>query len=355
MLDIAKKNINFSSNLQLLILVAAIVLFYILLKPLLNIFLASIILTYIFYPVYQKIKKPLKYDSLSILITLILIVIIFLMPFVFVASQIPVQVTNIYDYAKENIVSRGFFDFNCENVNSIKCGIFNFLSESGHFNFDEIFDIVFKKIIEIAKYIVVRIPNFVIGIVLALFISFFLFKDGKKLSDNIVKMIPINKKYSNELIEKFGKVAHSVVFAHIIVAIVQGILGAIGLAIFGIGSPIFWGVVMAIFALVPLVGTAVIWAPASIFLFINGLITSSYWDMGKGIGLFLYGLLIISTSDNFLRVKIVGGRGEVHPLIVLIGIIGGINIFGLIGIFVGPIILSLLITLFKEFSGKYNS
>jgi predicted PurR-regulated permease PerM len=339
--------------MQLLFFIAAIILFYLLLKPLLNIFLASIILTYIFYPVYKRVRKPLKYESLSILITLILIVIIFLMPFVFVASQIPKQTASIYNYVKTNFIEQGFFDFSCENIKSVKCNGINFITGSGYFNFDKILDDVFRKITEIATYIVVRIPNIIVGIALALFISFFLFKDGKKLLNSIIEMVPVNKKHSNKLVEQFGKVTYSVVFAHIIVAIVQGSLGAIGFYIFGIPSAIFWGVIIAIFALLPVIGPAVIWVPASIFRFINGITTNSYWDTGMGIGLFLYGIFIISTSDNLLRVKLIGNAGNVHPLTVLIGIIGGINLFGLIGIFVGPIILSLLITFFKDFIGKY--
>ena len=185
---------------------------------------------------------------------------------------------------------------------------------------------------------------------IALFISFFLFKDGKELIQNSVKMMPISKKYSSKLIDKFGKIANSVVFAHIIVAIVQGTLGAIGFYIFGVESAIFWGVVMVIFALLPLIGPAIIWGPASLFLIFNGVIINSYFDIGKGIGLILYGIFIMSISDNLLRVKIIGGQADVHPLTVLIGIIGGLSLFGLIGIFVGPIILSLLITFFKDLS-----
>ena len=339
--------------MQLLFFIGAIILFYFLLKPLINIFLASIILTYIFYPLYKRIKKPLKYESLSILITLVLIIIIFLMPFVFVASQIPKQVAGIYDYAKENIVDKGFFDVSCENVNSIKCNTINFITGSGYFNFENIVNNLFQKITQIATYIVVRIPNMIVGVALALFISFFLFKDGKKIINGIVVMIPLHKKYSTKLIEKFGQVTYSVVYAHIIVAIAQGALGAIGFYIFGIDSAIFWGVVMAIFALLPLIGPAIIWIPASIFIIINGIIVNEYFDIGKGIGLILYGILIISTSDNILRVKIIGGRGDVHPLTVLLGIIGGLSLFGLIGIFIGPIALSLLITFFKDFSGDY--
>jgi len=284
------------------------------------------------------------------LVTLILIIIIFLLPFVFVASQIPKQAASIYDYSKENIAGKGFFDISCENDNSIKCNALNFITGSGYINIDNIINGVLKKVTEIAAFILVRIPNMIIGIVLALFISFFLFKDGKSILINVVEMIPLDKKYSNKLIDKFGQVTYSVVYAHIIVAIAQGALGVLGFYIFGIESAIFWGVVMAIFALLPLIGPAIVWIPASILVILNGIIVNEYFEIGKGIGLFLYGLLIISTSDNLLRIKLVGGKGDVHPLTVLIGLIGGLSLFGLIGIFVGPIALSLLITFFKDFS-----
>jgi len=348
------KNTNILTNLQLLFFVLGLVLFYLLLKPLLTIFLASIILAYVFYPLYVRIKKPLKNESLSVLITLFLIVIIFLMPFIFVASQIPKQVAKIYTYSKENIAGKDLLNLNCENSDSLKCKAVNFVSGSGYIKLDKIVDVTFQKITEFATYIFIRIPNIVVGILLALFISFFLLKDGKKLINSIVDMLPISKKHSNKLIDQFGRVTYSVVFAHIIVAIAQGVLGTIGFYIFGVESPIFWGVVMAIFALLPLIGPAIIWVPASIFLLINGIIINSYWSMGMGIGLFVYGILIISTSDNLLRMKLVGGRADVHPLTVLLGIIGGINLFGLVGIFIGPIALSLLITFFRDFSEGYT-
>ena len=108
----AIKSPNLSTHVQLLFFVLGLVLFYLLLKPLLTIFLASIILAYVFYPLYIRIKKPLKNESLSVLITLFLIVIIFLMPFIFVASQIPKQVAGIYTYSKENIMDKNFLDLN---------------------------------------------------------------------------------------------------------------------------------------------------------------------------------------------------------------------------------------------------
>ncbi|MAH32886.1 hypothetical protein CL615_00685 [archaeon] len=339
--------------MQFFFFILAITFFYLLLKPLLNVFLASIILAYVFYPLFGKIKNYLKYENISILITLILIIIIFLMPFVFIASQIPKQTASIYTYFQDNIAGKGLFSFNCKNSDSYSCNIFNFANEQGVLNFNKIIDSAFSKMTQAATYIVISIPNIIVSIALALFISFFLFKDGKRMINAAIRLMPLDKKHSNSLVEKFGKVTHSVVFAHIIVAIVQGSLGAIGFYIFGISSPIFWGVIMAIFALIPLIGTAIVWVPASIFLLINGIIANSYLLMGKAIGLFLFGIFIISTIDNILRVKIIGGSADVHPLTVLIGIIGGISLFGLTGIFIGPIALSLLITFFNDFRGEY--
>jgi len=321
---------------------------------LLTIFLTSIILTYVFYPLYKKIRRPLKYQSLSIIVTLILIIIIFLLPFVFIASQIPGQVSNVYGFVKENIIGKGLFDSNCKNSDSGVCKIINFVTNSEFLDTDEIINTAFKKITSFAGGIVASIPTLILGVVFSLFISFFLFKDGKKLLSSVVEIIPLDKKSSNKLVEQFGRVTHSVVFAHLIVAIVQGALGTLGFYIFGVPSPLFWGVVMAIFALIPVIGPAIIWLPASLFLIINGLLANSYAFMGKGIGLFLFGLFIISTIDNILRVKLVGGSAEVHPLTVLIGLIGGVSLFGLTGVFIGPIILSLLVTFLKDFSKGYK-
>jgi len=340
--------------LQLLIFVGAIILFYLLLQPLLNVLLASIILTYVFYPIYMRIKNRFKSENFSIFITLLLIIVIFLIPFVFVATQIPKQASYIYDYSKENIIDKGFFDFSCEDIDSPKCNIFNFITGSGHFDLDKLIDGTLKVVTLGATYVVTKIPNIIVSIFLALFISFFLFKDGKKLAKNVLDVIPLDRKHSNKLMEKIGKVTYSVVYAHIIVAIAQGALGAIGFYIFGVQSAIFWGVIMAIFALIPLIGPAIIWIPASLFLIINGMVLNSYWNIGLGIGLLLYGIFVISTIDNILRIKLVGKGSDVHPLTVLIGIVGGINIFGLIGIFVGPIALSLLITFLSDFKENYG-
>lgn len=348
------KSAKMPTNVQLLLFILALLLFYFLLNPILNIFLTSVVLTYVFYPVYSWIKKRINYNSLSILATLAIIILLFLMPFVFVASQIPNQVVTIYSYAKDNFAGKNIFDGRCKNAETLSCKTLNFLTGSGFFKFEEIVNTLFKKISEAATYIVVKIPNSIAAAAISLFISFFLFKDGKGLFSKIISMLPVSKNHADNLVKKFGSVTYSVVYAHIIAAIAQGILGMIGFYIFGVPSAIFWGVVMSIFALIPMIGPAIIWIPAALLQIISGIATNSYWSIGMGIGILLYGLFVISTADNLLRVKIIGSSSDVHPLTVVIGIIGGINLFGLSGIFIGPIILSLLLTYFEDFAKSYS-
>jgi len=147
------KNNYLSSNVQLLFVIAAIILFYILLKPLLNIFLASIILTYVFFPVYKFLKKTIKYDNLSVFLTLGAIVLIFLLPFIYIASQIPNQTENISGYVQKNLIDKGFFDISCDNIDSLKCNSVNFISGSGYFDFDKISNGFFKEFINWKEYI----------------------------------------------------------------------------------------------------------------------------------------------------------------------------------------------------------
>lgn len=349
------KNNNLLEYMKLLLFILALVLLYFLLKPLLNIVLASILLTYVFYPVYARVKIFLKRDFISIIATISLIILLFLMPLIFVASQMPKEASVIYSDVKNNLIESEIFNENCETSETFYCKAYNLATGSGFFELEDMLDSLFKKISELAATIVIAIPNGVASMIIALVISYFLFKDGKKILENAKEIIPLSKKHSDNMVKKFQDVTNSVVYAHIIVAIAQGALGAIGFYIFGINSPIFWGVIMTIFALIPLIGPMIIWFPAALLKLFGGITFNSYWDVGMGIGLLAYGVLVISTVDNLIRIKLIGDSSNVHPLTVILGILGGISLFGFMGIFIGPILLSLLITFFRDFAKSYNS
>jgi len=161
------------------------------------------------------------------------------------------------------------------------------------------------------------------------------------LKNKVGNVLSMKKKKYFFLIKRLKEIIHGVVYGYIIVALIQGILGGLGFFIFGINSPIFWGMVMSIFALIPFIGTGVIWLPASLLLIFDGIFQNSNNLLFKGIGLLIYSFIFVSSLDNFLRPKLMSDKAKVHPLILFLGVLGGIFFFGPIGVIAGPLILSL--------------
>jgi predicted PurR-regulated permease PerM len=130
-------------------------------------------------------------------------------------------------------------------------------------------------------------------------------------------------------------------------SIVQGIIGGIGFAIAGIPHALFWGTAIALFSLIPVVGTSVVWVPASLILIATGNLTS-------GIFLFCWGILIVSTVDNFLRAFLIGGRTNTNQLLMFLSVFGGIGMFGLVGVIFGPLILTLFFAFLHIYELEYD-
>ena len=125
----------------------------------------------------------------------------------------------------------------------------------------------------------------------------------------------------------------------IVTAFVHGAIASLGFWIFGIESRILWGLVTVIVSILPFLGAAIIWLPAAIYKLVIG-------ETFNGVGILLYGILIVSTIDNIIRPGIVGSRAKIHPTLVFLGVLGGIEIFGFLGIIIGPLILSILTIFF---------
>jgi predicted PurR-regulated permease PerM len=138
------------------------------------------------------------------------------------------------------------------------------------------------------------------------------------------------------------------VMGQIVVGLVQGFLAWLAFVFLGVPNPVLWGFVTAIISIIPLLGAVIVWLPITIYLFILGYTTGVYW---KAIALFIFGSCVISTIDNILKPKIVGDRARIHPLIILFGILGGIQLVGIPGILIGPMILTLfdvVLEMFRE-------
>ncbi|CAG0957571.1 Putative transport protein YdiK [Methanosarcinales archaeon] len=352
-------NNQFEKIVPFVIFLLALFLFFKIIEPMITIFLSSILITYLSYPLYKKIRKRISNKFLSIILTILVIVIVLLLPFSYLVFEVTQQSFEFYNSLSSNIAKGSLFGIGCTSADSKICSLINniekFSAKSlSKIGFDKQLQKILPRLEEILTNYFIEIPLAILNGGFILFISYFLFNDGEKIIQKIVGWVPIRKKAVKKLIDKFEKVTYAVVFGQLFVAMALGFVAIIGFYIFGVPFPIFWGVMTAFFSLIPPVGTAIIWVPASFYLVLSGYLTEDYITLSKGVGLFVYGLLIISTIDNILRLKIIQAKADVQPIILIAGVIGGVNLFGVIGLFLGPIILPLLLTYFETFRERFE-
>jgi predicted PurR-regulated permease PerM len=180
----------------------------------------------------------------------------------------------------------------------------------------------------------------VIGFMLMLFLLFFFLRDGAAMLQRLGNLIPMPETRKRDLLEYLGTVTRAVVFGTLLTALLQGTLLGIGFTIVGLPSPVVFGVIAAGFSLLPVGGTSFVWGPATLILAIQG-------RYGAALFLLLWGVLLVGLIDNFLKPLLISGRAEVPTLAAFLGVLGGLAAFGPIGMFLGPVILSLTIALLR--------
>ncbi|MNP16994.1 putative inner membrane protein [compost metagenome] len=188
----------------------------------------------------------------------------------------------------------------------------------------------------------------VVGFFVMVYLLFFFLRDGLDVARNVRMAIPLGEQHKRRLQIKFTRVVRATVKGNIVVSIVQGALGGLVFWVLDIPSPVFWGVMMAFLSLLPLVGAGMVWGPVALFFMING----ALW---QGVGLALFGILVIGLVDNVLRPILVGKDTRMPDYLVLISTLGGLALFGLNGFVIGPLIAALFVAswdLFTETRSK---
>ena len=177
----------------------------------------------------------------------------------------------------------------------------------------------------------------VLSFTLMLFLLFFFIRDGRAMSNAAIRLVPIEPERREDLAVRLAAVTHAVVRGTVLTAIVQGFLLGIGFAIVGLPAPVVFGVIGAVLSVVPFGGTAFVWVPAVAVLLAQGRYTSAIVMVVAG--------AIVSSVDNFLKPLLISGRAFLPTLAVFIGVIGGLAAFGVIGLFLGPVVIALVLAL----------
>lgn len=206
-----------------------------------------------------------------------------------------------------------------------------------------------KSILEFAvgrsKDILLGALGFVASMVLMLFILYFFLRDGDEMAAEFLGVLPVARERKARLVEHLSQVTKAVVYGSLLTALVQGALVGVAFQVCGLPTPVVFGVIAGIAALLPVGGTAFVWAPGAVALAMQG-----RWP--AAIGLAAWGALIVGSSDNVLRPMLISGRAQISTLPVFFGVLGGIAAFGPIGMFLGPVVLALALALVRFTKGE---
>jgi len=182
---------------------------------------------------------------------------------------------------------------------------------------------------------------------LMMMVIFYLFRDGLRLKDYLTQLIPIPEMQLEKIVKKFHEMGRSLIVGNGLCGIIQGILGGFGFAIFGLHSPFLLGTVIAFMAFLPVIGASVVFIPAGIILIVQG-------KLWLGIGYLIYNILYSSIIEYVIKPRLIGKRMQMNSFFVFIGIIGGIKLFGMIGIVYGPLIITIFLTLAEIYRLEYK-
>jgi predicted PurR-regulated permease PerM len=195
----------------------------------------------------------------------------------------------------------------------------------------------------IARNLLVDLGVFLFHVVVVIFAMFFLFRDARQIMAIVRRVLPFEDRPREHVITQAHELIRASVVTSFVVAIAQGTAGGLIFWIMGFSAPVFWGVVMAFFSLLPLIGAWVVWLPAAIWLLIDG-------HLGQGLVLLALGVGLISSIDNVLRPILLAGRAQLNGLLVLISVLGGIAAFGPIGLVLGPVIVATMSSLLSAYT-----
>ena len=333
------------------IFVILIVLALWVVKPFILSIIGGIIVAYIFYPVHRWLVRRIKSKGWSAFIVSVLIVLIFTAPFLFLVQAFAKDAYVSYVLIKQK-VSSTFFTGELQSPcpgKGIGCSLINwirsFTSQSQtKFYFDDTLNKITQFAVSKAQDVVVKLPSIFLQVFVVLFVIYYALKDGEALIKKSYKIFPVKRAHYTIMVDKVKEMTSSTIYGVMVVAAIQGAFAGLGYFIFGVESPVLLGVMTALAALLPVVGTALVWVPVVAVHFFNAAVAGNDAGMALALGLLAYCIFPVSTIDNFIRPKIIGQRAKVHPILVLLGILGGVAAFGFVGVLLGPIIITLFVT-----------
>ncbi len=330
----------------LVLIFGVLVISLLIFKPFIIPLILAVVFATTFSPLHKKILKWTGgRKGLASLISTLSILVLAIAPIAFLITQIFKEATELFVFLtgpEGSVVLTDTIQGLVVSSRDFVPGADNFT-----FNIDEYTSSGLNWFLSHLSSFLTNILGLLMSLFIFLISLYYLFKDGDKIQRMVISLSPLHDSYDHDILNKLELAVNSVIKGSLAIAIIQGILTAIGFLIFGVPNPALWGGVAAIAALIPGFGTALVIGPAVLYLLIVG-------KSAAGIGLLIWGVVAVGLIDNFLGPKLVERGIRIHPFLILLSILGGLALFGPMGFLLGPLVLSLLLALLDIYSSVRN-
>ena len=320
----------------------AIYLCWLIVMPFMDVLLWALVLAIVFSPLNGRLRDRGWGDTWAALASVGVVILVALVPILLVTISVIAQLPAAVDTLKAGLVhAKEFLDGNSRVAVMVRD------ATGGGQTIDV------KDLGEQLKGAIAPLTQQTLGIVggvlgtglkigFALFTLFYLLRDSRTITPAVMKMLPLEEAQTKAVFKRCREVIRASVQGVMVIAALQGALVGAALWVLGIPSAVLWGFVAFVFSMIPMLGSAIVWGPAALYLAAGG-------HYVQAIGLAIWGGLLIGSLDNVLRPRLVGQRAGLHDLIIFFSVLGGLQVFGILGLFVGPVVVAVALAVVEIF------
>ena len=327
--------------LALLVALAfAVYLCWLMLRPFVDVLAWAAVLVILFYPVHRRLVERTRRPAVSALVSCVLVILVILLPLSFITVALVREFSGAAQGLQDFAAS--LLDPNSPTTGRLIGRIGQYV-DIDHLRRPEAIKQYMERTSGTIAQSTVGLVGGALGAIVQIFFiiftMYYLFRDGAQIVRGLPAVLPLETAQSEQIFARTNEVIGASVYGVLVIAAIQGALGGLAFFLLGLPSPLVWGVVMAFFSLIPMAGSFVVWVPAAVYL----AATQQWWKAGF---LVFWGAIVIGMVDNFLRPKLVGERAKLHELFIFFSVLGGLQVFGVLGLVLGPVVLAVTLALF---------
>ena len=318
-------------------------------QPFLDVILWAVVLAVVFFPLHRRIRSRLASASTAAICSTLVVVVLILLPATAITAAVIRELAAAAEYVPQSLAAfsaspigtalewltartRGYVDIDPAAAERV---VVERLKAWG------------SVLAGSTLMVVGGVLGTVVQMVLVVFTMFYMFRDGENIRHAVYDMLPLKHVQMTDITVRTRDVIAATIYGVLVISAIQGTLGAIIFLVLGLPSPLLWGVVMFFLSMIPMAGAFLVWAPAAVYLAITGAYVKAAIMVG-------WGVLVIGAIDNVLSPRLVGRRARLHELLIFFSVLGGLEVFGILGLVLGPVTVAVTLALIEMVRQAYR-